>query len=279
MERGVKPIIAWWSGGVTSAVACKIALDLFLEVRVVFIDTKNEHPDTYRFLVDCETWYGCEIEIISSNQFENIEAVWEHYGGMNFAHGAICSTELKRAVRIAFEKENDYLHEVFGFEADDKEIKRAKAMSMNYPESKPIYPLLMYWLSKQDCANRIKEANIEIPISYQLGFNNNNCLGTGCVRGGIGYWQKYARDFPDQFDKMAQREHRFSERKGEPVTMLKDRRDGKDQRLFLKRHPFWPEIAELSETKGREPKPLNDCNGFGCAVNDFMPKNETENEL
>lgn len=25
---------------------------------------------------------------------------------------------------------------------------------------------------------------------YKLGFTNNNCFGTGCVQGGIGYWQK-----------------------------------------------------------------------------------------
>lgn len=44
-----KPVIAWWSGGVTSAVACKWAIDWFGldSVRIVFIDTKNEDDDTY----------------------------------------------------------------------------------------------------------------------------------------------------------------------------------------------------------------------------------------
>ena len=47
-----KKIICWWSGGITSAVACKIALDLFKdknECRVIMIDTGNEDEDTYRF--------------------------------------------------------------------------------------------------------------------------------------------------------------------------------------------------------------------------------------
>ena len=37
-----KDIVCWWSGGVTSAVACKIAIDLYgLEnCRFIFIDTK-----------------------------------------------------------------------------------------------------------------------------------------------------------------------------------------------------------------------------------------------
>ena len=54
-------VIAWWSGGIASAVACKWALSAFKNVSIVFIDTKNEHPDTYRFLKDCEKIYCQEI--------------------------------------------------------------------------------------------------------------------------------------------------------------------------------------------------------------------------
>ena len=55
-------VVCWWSGGVTSAVACKIAIDTYgLEnCSLYFIDTKNESDDTYRFKKDCEAWYGCE---------------------------------------------------------------------------------------------------------------------------------------------------------------------------------------------------------------------------
>ena len=55
-----KKIICWWSGGITSAVACKIALDLFKdknECIVIMIDTGNEDDDTYRFKTDCEKWF------------------------------------------------------------------------------------------------------------------------------------------------------------------------------------------------------------------------------
>ena len=36
---------------------------------------------------------------------------------------------------------------------------------------------------------------------YELGYGNNNCIG--CVKGGMGYWNKIRRDFPDAFAKMA----------------------------------------------------------------------------
>lgn len=58
-------IICWWSGGVTSAVACKLALDLYRDsCEFIMIDTGNEDPDTYRFKKDCERWYNAEIKTI-----------------------------------------------------------------------------------------------------------------------------------------------------------------------------------------------------------------------
>ena len=42
----MEKIIGWWSGGITSAVACKIAIDMYGvdNCRIIMIDTKNEHP-------------------------------------------------------------------------------------------------------------------------------------------------------------------------------------------------------------------------------------------
>jgi hypothetical protein len=77
---------------------------------------------------------------------------------------------------------------------------------------------------------------------------------------------------------MADIEHELTELKGEPVTMLKDQSKGGGL-VFLKPHPKYPHIKDISMMKGREPKPLMECNGFGCAVNDLEPRNKTENEI
>jgi len=157
MEEINKDIIAWWSGGVTSAVACKKAIEIFgiERVRVIMIDTKNEHPDTYRFKHDCERWYGLPIEIITGigEKYGNIFDVWRKHKSLNTATGAICSTQLKRMVREKWEKENpNYTHQVFGFEFDKKEFNRALSMTMNHGHRvKAIYPLLMFGLDKKDC--------------------------------------------------------------------------------------------------------------------------------
>jgi len=269
-------IIAWWSGGVTSAVACWLSIQLLGidNVRIVFIDTYNEDEDTYRFKHDCELWYGKQIESLSNSKYQSIQEVWLKHKSLNVAHGAICSSELKRAVREKFQKENEYKYQVFGFDID--EPKRAKAMTLNYPKANPIYPLLMFGYSKKHCIELLNNHGIEIPTAYKLGFNNNNCLNTGCVQGGIGYWQKMQREFPDKFNKMADMEHKLTDLKGKPVTMLKDQKSG--LLVFLKPHKDYPYYKDISMMKGREPKPLTDCNGF-CGINDLEPIHPTQSEL
>lgn len=273
-----RPAIAWWSGGVTSAVACWLAIEMFGidKVRIVFIDTHNEDDDTYRFLNDCEKWYGKPIEVISriGVDYNTIQEVWFRYISLNVATGAICSTELKRGCREKFERENMFSYQVFGFEVD--EPKRMKGMSKNYRGSRPLFPLALMGYDKKKCIDIIQQAGIAIPAAYNLGLNNNNCLKTGCVQGGIGYWQHMREIKPDVFNKMAQIEHDLTDLKGQPVTMLKDQ--SKDGGLvFLKPHLKYPFVKDISMMKGRPPKPLLECNGF-CGVNDLQ-KNETELEI
>tara|TARA_R110000824_G_scaffold150941_1_gene321773 strand:+ start:460 stop:1353 length:894 start_codon:yes stop_codon:yes gene_type:complete len=284
-------IICWWSGGVTSAVACKLSIDLYgkEKCRVIFIDTDNEHLDTYRFLEDCSRWYDMPIETITglgkgdhaSGNYNSIEDVWVKHKSLNVAHGAICSYQLKRVVREKWEKNNEYTYQVFGFDID--EPKRAKSMKMNNGRINPIFPLLLHGLTKKDCIDMIEQEGIEVPEMYRLGFQNNNCFGKtttsigGCVQGGIGYWQKMAREYPEKFRKMGEMEHKLTDLKGKPVTMLKDQ--GKDKGLvFLLPHPDYPHVKDISMMKGREVKPLMECNGF-CGINDLEDRSETETEI
>lgn len=282
----MKKIICWWSGGITSAVACKIAIDLFgiRNCRIVFINTGNEDKDTYRFKMDCEAWYGKEIEVISAigDKYDSIQEVWYHFNSLNVANGAICSTELKRAVREKWQENVEFDHQVFGFEFNKKEFNRAKSISLNHPKTKPIFPLLMMGYDKDQCFQVIEEAGIEIPRMYKMGFRNNNCFKTGCVQGGIGYWQKMKRDFPEKFDAMAKVEHELTDRKGKPVTMLKDQskkaKESGNTLVFLKKHPEYPELKSIDEMPECKVEPLVDCNGF-CGTNDLSKRIKTEGQL
>ena len=291
-------IISWWSGGITSAVTCKLCIDLYgLEnCRFIFQDTFNEDDDTYRFKKDCEKWYGKEIETITriGTDYESIRDVWFKFKSLNVAGGAICSSELKRDLRKAWEKENDFTHQAFGFDTD--EIRRVKGMVNNYRDTaKPIFPLLLFGYNKKDCIGVVENAGIQVPRMYKLGFLNNNCFGKdedtgGCVQGGIGYWQKIQREYPRKFNAMAKVEHDLTDLKGEPVTMCKDQSNQakkiaettKDKTrvfVFLKPHKDYPLLKDISMMEGREPKPLMDCNGLDCGVTDLDDRSPTEKEI
>jgi 3'-phosphoadenosine 5'-phosphosulfate sulfotransferase (PAPS reductase)/FAD synthetase len=289
----MKKIICWWSGGITSAVACKIAINLFGvdNCRVVMIDTCNEHPDTYRFKQDCTRWYGKDIEVITAigDQYKSIQDVWRKHRSLNVATGAVCSYKLKRLVRENWQKTQKFDHQVFGFEFDKKEFNRSKSLSMNHPKAKAIYPLLMMGYDKDKCLQIVQEAGIEIPVMYKMGFRNNNCFNTGCIQGGIGYWQKMKRDFPDKFESMARMEHELTSLKGEPVTMLKDQSNEAKKRvketgikwmqfIFLKKHPRYPDVICIDDKPRMEVKPLFECNGF-CGTNDLNPRIKTEKQI
>lgn len=277
-------IIGWWSGGIASAVTCKLIIDDFGvdKCRIIMIDTGNEDPDTYRFLMDCERWYGIKIETIRNEEYSNIKEVWYKHQSLNVAHGAICSSELKRKARESWQRENQYTAQAFGFDVD--ETNRALSLKLNHPKTKPIFPLLNRWVSKQDCIDIIKDAGIEVPNMYKLGFQNNNCFQTGCVQGGIGYWQKMQREHIGKFNAMAQVEHDLTNLRGEPITMCKDQSKEakempiKNRLVFLLPHPDYPLNKDISMMEGREPKSLVDCNGL-CGVDDLNKNEEEQGEI
>lgn len=278
--------VCWWSGGITSAVACKIATEVYKDCIIVFMDTKNEDSDTYRFKEDCSKWYNQDIHTITAlgDKYDSIADIWESYNSLNVAYGAICSTKAKRELRKAFQKINNKLiiRQIFGYEFVSREINRAVSMLLNNPDAKPEFPLLMKGYNKKDCIDIVEASGIKIPDAYSLGFHNNNCLMTGCVQGGIGYWQRFKKMYPDRFNEMAEREHRFTKAKGKPVTMLKDQsaeayRTG-NTLVFLKKNADYPELKSIDDFEERIVKPLVDCNGF-CGTNDLVPKNGTENEI
>jgi hypothetical protein len=281
----MKDIICWWSGGVTSAVACKIAIDLYgvKRCRLIMIDTKNEDEDTYRFKDDCENWYGKEIEIITAigDKYESIQSVWRKHLSLNVATGAICSSVLKRKCREDWQKTAVYEFQVFGFEFEKKEFNRAYGMTINHPKAKAIYPLIMHGYDKKKCIEIIESAKIEIPKMYKLGFKNNNCFKTGCVQGGIGYWQKMKKEFPDKFHAMADVEHELTNQSGLPKTMLKDQskkaKDSGNELVFLIKHPDYPNLKSIDEMPNCKVEPLFDCNGL-CGLNDFE-RVKTEKEI
>jgi hypothetical protein len=197
-------VIGWWSGGITSAIACRLAIEKYPNVRLVYIETGSHHPDTMRFKADCEKWYGQEIETIQNKKYEDHLDVVLSTRYVNGAGGARCTKELKKNVRFNFEKSTKIAAQVWGYEFEASEINRAIRTQEQYAYTNPLFPLIENKLSKNECAGILAGAGIELPMMYKLGYNNNNCIG--CVKGGAGYWNKIRVDFPEIFKQMAEAE-------------------------------------------------------------------------
>ena len=199
-------VIGWFSCGITSAVACKLAVEQYGvdNVRLFYIEIDSAHKDNERFISECEDWIGVKVERRRSAKYKDQFDVIKKTRYVNGAGGARCTKELKKDVRLAVEKEVDFNAQVFGFEFVQKEINRAIRFSEQYPHTHPTYPLIDKKLTKEMCADIMLKNGIRLPTMYELGFHNNNCIG--CVKGGKGYWNHIRKHFPDTFDRMAKAE-------------------------------------------------------------------------
>lgn len=192
--------VVWFSCGAASAVAAKLATETYgSDCEVVYCDTsRDEHPDNLRFLADVEKWIGRTIALIRSDRFEGVDQVISRTRYMAGVSGARCTVELKKRPRELWQRPDD-VH-LFGYTVEEND--RAEQFEENNPELHVEWPLIVNFITKRECLNRIGEAGIKLPAMYGLGFEHNNCLG--CVKAtSPGYWNRIRQHFPETFDKRA----------------------------------------------------------------------------
>lgn len=112
----------------------------------------------------------------------------------------------KKEVRKSFEKPTDT--QVFGYTIEEK--RRLDRFIDANNNVKIWAPLIDFGLTKAECLEILERAEIALPAMYKLGYQNNNCIG--CVKGGVGYWNKIRVDFPDVFQKRAEQSRRLGAR-------------------------------------------------------------------
>lgn len=190
--------VVWFSCGAASAVAAKLTLaKTDGEIIVAYTNPGSEHSDNERFLRDCEAWFGHPVTRLRSERYEDTWQLWSERRFLVASQGALCTTELKKMVRFAFERPTD--RQVFGYTSEEQH--RADRFRQQNPGVLLVTPLIDYGLTKADCLTMVDRAGIELPAMYKLGYQNNNCVG--CVKGGMGYWNKIRQDFPETFWRMA----------------------------------------------------------------------------
>lgn len=192
--------VCWISAGVSSFIAAYLADNVD---EYIYIDIENQHSDSMRFIKDCEQILGKKIQILKS-KYGSVQNVIKQFRYINGPHGAKCTEILKKRVR----KEWEYAHRncsityVWGF--DFKERNRAERLLESMPQYQHEFPLIDRMLSKEDAHALLERLGIPRPAMYDLGYRNNNCVG--CVKGGMGYWNKIRIDFPEIFERMSKLE-------------------------------------------------------------------------
>lgn len=171
--------------------------------RIIYIDIEDQHPDTYRFIADCEKWFGQKVEWLAS-PLRSVENCCLAAAFIRGPHDAACTNRLKKRVRKEWEARNPGRHVyVWGFDAHERH--RADGVARAMPHYDHLFPIIEH--SKAEVHGILERAGITRPEMYRFGYPNNNCVG--CVKGGMGYWNKVRMDFPEVFARRAAMERRI----------------------------------------------------------------------
>lgn len=199
MKKKLK--VCWISAGVSSFIAGYLARDVD---EFIYIDIENQHPDSMRFIKDCEKALGKPVQMLKS-EYGNVDNVIKTFRFTGSPYGAKCTEVLKKRVRKKWEYQHrDFeISYVWGFDFNEK--NRAERAIESMPQFNHGFPLIDKMLSKSDVHGIFNRTfNFKRPYMYELGYPNNNCVG--CVKGGMGYWNKIRVDFPEVFQARAQLE-------------------------------------------------------------------------
>lgn len=208
-----KLTVAWLSAGVSSFIAAYLIKDEIDEF--YYIDIDDQHPDSMRFIKDCEKLLGKPIKILKDKIYGSVENACRSFGHMRIARTgfAVCTNWLKKRVRkeqFEYYHQNDEVTYVWGMDCSAHERARAERIIEAQPEFNHRFPLIEKQLTKQDCHAMSRRLGLKRPIMYDLGYQNNNCIG--CVKGGMGYWNKIRKDFPEVFEARAKLERQLNDR-------------------------------------------------------------------
>ena len=213
--------VCWVSAGISSFMAGYLAGDVD---EWIYIDIDDQHLDSLRFIKDCEKAVCKEIQILRSSEYRCVEDCIRSAGVIKMPGGfAPCTNWLKKRVRKNWEEQHkDYeLTYVWGF--DLKEKNRAERTIEANPQAEHEFPLIDRNLSKEEVHGLFERTfDFDRPKMYDLGYPNNNYIG--CVKGGMGYWNRIRKDFPEVFESRARLERLvghsiLKDNKGNPVYL------------------------------------------------------------
>lgn len=199
-------ILCWFSCGVASAVATKLAIEANankpepLPLVVARCWVAEEDEDNDRFSDDCQRWFGVPVlQLMAKEYLGSCYEVFKDRRFISGPRGAPCTIELKKKVREAFQRPDD-IH-VFGYTTEEQDRWDAFLDGNNGIKTWNI--LGDKWLTHEDCLAIVQRAGIRLPDQYARGFKHNNCKA--CVKAtSPDYWKMVRHYHPQEFARMAE---------------------------------------------------------------------------
>ena len=231
--------VSYFSAGVSSAVATKLMIGEIDRVMYTHID--DQHPDTMRFVKDCEAWFGKPVEIWQS-PLKSVDNTCRYASFIRSRNGgAACTQRLKRNVRKEFEAAHEgALRIVWGMDYGERE--RCERIRQSMPRHEHVFPLVDAMMTKAHAHEVLRASGLKRPATYDLGFHNNNCMG--CLKGGMGYFNLVRVLAPEVFWKRSKLE--------------------RDLNFPIIGKGIW--LDELDPDRGRHAGPICDDCGIMCEL-------------
>jgi len=192
-----------------AAVLCPVPVD-----ELIYIDIADQTRDTLRFVNEAALYLDRPLTILQSPFYRGKNDVIRARRYINGTRGAPCTGELKRRPRKIWEAENKILNLCYVWGYDLQEQHRIERLTEDNPQAQHLFPLADMGLNKAQAHGMFERIGILKPDMYRMGYPNQNCVG--CVKGGMGYWNKIRVDFPEVFAEMALLEREIG------ATCLKD---------------------------------------------------------
>lgn len=206
-----RKVICGFSGGVTSAWCAGWCLRNYTKDEVIFLfhDTKEEHPDTYRFIKEMSVALGHPI--IEKSDGRSVTELAYDENTLPNNRMAFCSRMLKADQRDKFFKDLkqqgvDEIINVLGFSKLEWRRIQRTTMRAEAAGYKVRFPVAEEGVTKQMCADWCLSLGVK-PSAMYTWSEHANCIG--CVRGGKAYWLAVAENHPDVFEQRSQLEKEF----------------------------------------------------------------------
>jgi hypothetical protein len=224
-----------FSSGIGSWAAAKRVADMHGadNTKLLFMDTKMEDEDNYRFLHEAADNVGSELIIIADGR--DVFEVFKDVKFMGNSRIDPCSRILKRELADKWIADNftpETVRVYVGIDwTEEHRFVRMAARKLPWIYLAPLCD--EPYIEKPGMIEAAKAEGLEPPRMYKYGFQHANCGGF-CIKSGQAQFKKLYETWPDRYLEMERKEQEVYDHIGSNHPFLKKTENGVNEYLTLR---------------------------------------------